>query len=75
MEVKHWKSPDGTWFREMVDRNFLSLAELEKAYKERGHKTWINIYDHCEHIWMLSIEMGATYGGRFQLERLSKLGQ
>lgn len=57
MEVREYKSPDGNWFREMIESRQAALLELRDAYRKKGLDTWMNPYDGKK--WMLTVCLGS----------------
>ena len=42
MKVTHYSDPaTNLVYREIREKDFLALEALNKAYKDRGHKTWL----------------------------------
>lgn len=56
MEVKHYQSPDGNWFKEIICRQACVLKHLQEQYNNIGKKTWFNPYDSER--WMLTVLIG-----------------
>ena len=55
MELTKYTDQD-TQFREIRSRSYNALRDLEAEYKKKGFKTWFNMYNGCEGIWMLTVK-------------------
>lgn len=57
MKVTHYTDLANIQFREIISDNYNSIKDLEREYNKKGNKTWINIYNRCQGLWMLTIKI------------------
>lgn len=55
MEFKHWKDADGYTWKEITTRNYMRLLDLKEEYRKKGKKTWLEILDLCQGIFVLTV--------------------
>lgn len=48
---------DGQSYLEVKSRSYHALKELQKVSEERKEKTWMNLFNGCEGIWMLTVRV------------------
>lgn len=54
MEVQHY-SDSGYNYKEIRSRVYQELVALGNEYMKRGARIWINAFDECDGVWMLTV--------------------